>query len=119
MEVLINKEPKSSFEKLLFAQEYIKVLKKNIELLNKQNTENEIEKGKMQTSIEELKHELNSYLSGIKDDDYKKRYELQKNKNIRMEKKIHELRTQNKNLVYENLKLNMKLNALQNEKCKF
>ena len=110
-EILIRKEPKSDFEKLLFAQSYIKVLKKEIDLLNDVISKHSIEKGIIQSERDEAKYELESYFKDIKSDDWKKKFEQQKQNTRKLELRIRDLRNQNKDLVYENLKLNMKQNA--------
>lgn len=68
-EILINHIPKTDFEKLLFAESYVTLLKVQL-----QNTR--IEKGKIQSGLDEV------------------RYELEKTKNL-----IKSLKAQNKSII--------------------
>lgn len=115
METLINKEPKTPFEKLLFAQKYIEVLKKEIEILKGVISEEKIEKGKLQAELYEAEDKLENYFSNIEKANFKKKYEYQVQHQVKLEKKIQGLKKQLEDYKTENLKLNMKLNTLKNE----
>lgn len=109
-ETLINKELKNDFERLLFAQKYISLLKSEIEAFKDQVRLEKIEKGKLQSEVEELKYLNEQYFQDIKPADYKKKAELVQIENNKLEKRIHILRDKNKNLVHELVQLKIKQN---------
>lgn len=98
-EVLIHLNPQTDYEKLLFAERYIKELKKSVSELR-------IERGKNVSNIQELEHRNACYKNTIK----------QHNEVIKTQKtEIFDLKREVNRLAQERDKLLIKLNPQPNQ----
>lgn len=97
-ETLIKINPKTDFEKLLFAISEIKELKNQIKLLK-------TELGIISSEKDEYKYQLNKYLTNIVKGDWKKMYENSQKALISRNKTITNLRKTNSEII---LKLSQK-----------
>lgn len=91
-EVLINLVPKTDFEKLLFAENYIKQLK---DCLRNER----IEKGKLQSELDEAKYMINELHKKIHSLNINNKAIIERVEIKKYIKTIKELRTNNRELI--------------------